>query len=104
MLMHLDRFEEYDNHLMNEFPNKKQNIQLVFLNNQKLKNLIGNNLDKIEDIKKSGIYLINYSDCKKVYIGQTKIYILTRFKKHMYYIKCKKIFKSALASHWHETG
>ena len=83
---------------------KKHNIQLVFSNNHKLKNLIGNNLDKIEDIKKSGIYSINCSDCTKVYIGQTKRNILTRFKEHMYHIKCKNIFKSALASHWHETG
>ena len=66
--------------------------------------MIGNNLDKIEDIKKSGIYSINCSDCNKVYIGQTKRNILTRFKEHMYHIKCKNIFKSALASHWHETG
>lgn len=78
---------------------KKQNLQLVFNNNNKLQNLLHNPKDKIETNNKSGIYKITCNNCDKIYIGQTKRSIITRFKEHRAHIIYNRPSKSAVANH-----
>lgn len=65
----------------------KQNIQLVYSNKYQLKNVLDNGKAKEENIEKSGIYEISCNECEKIYIGQTKRKIKTRFKEHISQIK-----------------
>lgn len=77
----------------------KYNINLVFKNNSKLRNILGNAKDKNNLTNKSGIYQISCNDCDKIYIGQSKRAILTRFKEHISHIKYNRPTKSAFAEH-----
>lgn len=78
---------------------KKQDIELVFNNEGKLKNLLGSTKDKTQDIKKSGIYKITCNNCNDVYIGQTSRNIITRFEEHNNHIIKNRPTKSAVALH-----
>lgn len=83
---------------------KKHNMELVFSNNNKLQNIICNRKDRIPDIQKSGIYQISCGDCDRIYIGQTKRMIHTRFKEHIAHIKYNRPTKSAIAAHTLQNG
>lgn len=66
---------------------KHHKIQMVFSNTNKLKDLLGNPKEKLHDHQKSGIYLILCNECQKIYIGQTRRNIFSRFKEHCAHIK-----------------
>lgn len=85
------------NHLKPIF--KRQNIEMVFGSNNKLRDVLGNPKDKVEDHQKSGIYQILCQNCNKLYIGQSRRAILTRFKEHCAHIKYNRPTKSAVAAH-----
>lgn len=93
-------------HLHYQFKNlfKKLDIELVFNNPFNIKFLLGNTFEKPDDKDRSGIYSIECDNCEKLYIGQTKRKLITRFKEHVNYVKNNNIDKSALALHFHETG
>ena len=74
-------------------------MQLVFSNNNKLENNICNLKDEIPTLQKSGIYQISCGECDKVYIGQTRRSIHTRFKEHIAHIKYNRASKFSLAHH-----
>lgn len=82
---------------------KKHNIQIVYNNNNKLKNQLGSAKDKINNNDASGIYKVSCGDCEKVYIGQTKRSIGKRFKEHISHIKYNRPNRSAIALHCDET-
>lgn len=77
----------------------KQKMQMVFANNEKLKNVLGNTKDKCDEHQQSGIYKILCDFCSKIYIGQTRRNILTRYKEHCSHIKYNRPTKSAVAEH-----
>lgn len=83
------------NHLKPIF--NKHKMQLVFANNDKMKNKLGNPKDKCEDHQKSGIYKILCEFCDKIYIGQSRRKIITRYKEHCRHIKYNRPSKSAVA-------
>ena len=78
---------------------REHNVDLVFSNQNKLKNLLGSTKDKVDKFKKSGIYAIKCEDCDGVYYGQTKRTFEKRFKEHNLYIKQNKPQCSAIAEH-----
>lgn len=88
---------EISNKISKKF--REHDMQLVFSNNNKLKNLLGSTKDKIDNMKKSGIYTIKCGDCDKIYYGQTKRTIEKRFKEHINYIRTNQHQKSAIATH-----
>lgn len=55
--------------------------------------------DKVPSTQKSGIYKIDCQDCSRIYIGQTKRSIETRFKEHLAHLKYGRTEKSAVAEH-----
>ncbi|XP_055306468.1 uncharacterized protein LOC129570775 [Sitodiplosis mosellana] len=74
-------------------------MEIVFRNDNKLSNLLGSTKDKIEPLKKSGIYTVTCSECKKEYTGQTKRSIEKRFGEHCACIRLNHPNKSAVAAH-----
>lgn len=78
---------------------KKHNILPVFSNSLKLKNIFESTKDKIDCLKKSGIYSIECGDCNRRYIGQTKRSIEKRSKEHFNCVKQLKRRESAIAEH-----
>jgi hypothetical protein len=78
---------------------KKHHIKTVFTNDQKLKNLLGNTKDKIENIEKAGIYKIECKECNDTYIGQTKRSIQIRFKEHLKTFQRNDSTTSSVAKH-----
>lgn len=78
---------------------KRFGMELVYSNNNKIKQMLGSTKDKTPTLEKSGIYKIECSDCDKRYYGQTKRNINVRFKDHMNYIAKNQPRKSALANH-----
>lgn len=75
---------------------RKKGIQLSFSNRGKLQEQLGSTKDKVDNKKKSGIYLIECAnvDCQMVYIGQTKRTLQQREIEH------KNLnSKSAVANH-----
>lgn len=77
----------------------KQNIDLVFANDGKLKHLLGSTKDKTPKEMKSGIYKIECNECSEIYIGQTSRNIKTRYEEHESHIKKNRPTKSAVALH-----
>ena len=57
-------------------------MEIVYKNDNKLSNLLGSTKDKIEPLKKSGIYTVTCNECEKKYTGQTKRSIEKRFSEH----------------------
>lgn len=82
----------------------KHNIITSFYTNTKIKFIIGNPLDKINNSEKSGIYKINCNKCNKIYIGQTQRNLDIRFKEHKNLIKNLDANRSSLAFHKIKTG
>jgi hypothetical protein len=78
---------------------KQQKIDMVFSSKNKLKDILGNPKDKIEEHQKSGIYRILCQICSKTYFGQSRRAILTRYKEHCSHIKYNRPTKSAVAEH-----
>ncbi|KAJ8952561.1 hypothetical protein NQ318_006926, partial [Aromia moschata] len=78
---------------------KNININLVYNSKNKLQTLLGKPKDKINNNEKSGIYEISCKNCDQKYIGQTKRYILTRFKEHMAHLKYGRTEKFCVAQH-----
>lgn len=76
----------------------KHNLDIVYSNNNKIKNILDSPKDKIDNFEKSGIYEI-VCKCDKKYIGQTKRQIKTRFKEHISHIKYNRPTKSSVAEH-----
>ncbi|KAG8268174.1 hypothetical protein J6590_108253 [Homalodisca vitripennis] len=70
----------------------------------KLKNILGNPKNKIDDEEKSGIYQINCDNCDLKYIGQTKRKIKKRVKEHKACLKYQQEERSAMAKHALHTG
>ena len=62
---------------------RKVNVQCVFGNSGKVKEILGNTKDKTNSLAKPGIYSLSCQDCTDEYIGQTKRSISVRFKEHM---------------------
>lgn len=85
------------NQMRNAF--EKENIQIVYSNNGKLKNILGSTKDMTPTREQSGIYEISCDDCDAKYIGQTKRNIEIRFKEHKRHIKNKHISCSSVAAH-----
>lgn len=72
---------------------------MVFSSNFKLRNRLGSTKDRNDNLQKSGIYSVQCGDCDKIYYGQTRRNIDTRFKEHSASIKFNKHRASALAAH-----
>lgn len=63
---------------------RKIGIELVFSSrNNQLKTLLGSTKDPVDALGKSGVYKISCPHCDKIYIGQTKRTLDTRFKEHL---------------------
>lgn len=63
---------------------RKFGIELVFSSrNNQLKTLLGSTKDPVDALGKSGVYKISCPHCDKIYIGQTKRTLDTRFKEHL---------------------
>lgn len=63
---------------------RKFGFELVFTSrNNQLQTLLGSTKDPIDNLGKSGIYKITCDHCDKIYIGQTKRTLNTRFKEHI---------------------
>ena len=73
-------FPNITNRLQNEM--KKIGFKLVYQNDRKLSDILGNMKDKRMDLEKSGIYSISCSNCDALYIGQTRRAIKTRYNEH----------------------
>lgn len=78
---------------------KKNNMEIVYSNNFKLKNLLGSTKDKVESLEKPGIYQITCAICGLKYYGQTRRTICKRFSEHQKYIQTNQPRKSAFANH-----
>ena len=74
-------------------------MEIVYKNDNKLSNLLGSTKDKIEPLKKSGIYTVTCNECEKKYTGQTKRSIEKRFSEHCACIRLNQAHKSAVAAH-----
>lgn len=87
--------------IMNGLTRKFQehDLQIVYTNQNKLSNLLGSTKDRTDTMKKSGIYSITCENCERVYYGQTKRNILTRYKEHKSYVRFNQGYRSAIASH-----
>ena len=73
-------FPDITNRLQNEM--KKIGFKLVYQNDRKLTDILGNMKDKRMDLEKSGIYSISCSNCDALYIGQTRRSIKIRYNEH----------------------
>lgn len=63
---------------------RKFGFELVFTSrNNQLQTLLGSTKDPIDSLYKSGVYQITCDHCNKIYIGQTKRTLNTRFKEHV---------------------
>jgi Reverse transcriptase (RNA-dependent DNA polymerase) len=78
---------------------RNHQIDLVYSNKGKLKDILGNPKDKHETTEKSGIYQVNCTGCDYVYIGQTKRCLKTRFVEHHSNIRLNHPDKSNIARH-----
>lgn len=83
---------------------KRYNIIVAFANDKKIKNILGSTKDKDEILTKSGIYEISCPECDKIYIGQTRRNIETRFKEHRRHLIYNQPEKSAVAKHLIDHG
>jgi hypothetical protein len=89
----------------------KFGLDLVFSSrNNQLKSLLGSTKDPVKCLNKAGVYKISCKQCNKVYIGQTKRTLETRFKEHTAEVKkaakqeergLQYDFKSMVAEHIH---
>jgi hypothetical protein len=78
---------------------KQHNMEVVCSSDNKLKAILGSTKDKVDILKKTGIYEVTCGDCEDRYIGQTKRNIHTRFKEHLSHIKYNRPTKSCVAAH-----
>ncbi|XP_065204080.1 uncharacterized protein LOC135834170 [Planococcus citri] len=83
---------------------RKNDLEPVTTNQHKLKTLLGSLKDKDPKTDQSGIYKITCSGCDKLYIGQTKRNIITRYKEHMHKARYNIEGKSAIGDHIIATG
>lgn len=77
----------------------KFDMDIVHRSERKLSNLLGSTKDKTPQMKKSGVYVYECSECKRKYYGQTKRDIETRFNEHCACIRLNQPQKSAIATH-----
>jgi hypothetical protein len=76
----------------------------TFTTHNNLKRSLKSPKDNIEHQDRSGIYQINCNNCDKIYIGQTRRNLKTRFKEHNSHIKYNRAEKSAVADHCIKTN
>lgn len=63
---------------------KKQNVKICYTNAGNLRDLLGTEKDKENNIlKKSGIYRLTCEDCDKKYVGQTRRCLEVRLQEHL---------------------
>ncbi|XP_062700128.1 uncharacterized protein LOC134284823 [Aedes albopictus] len=63
---------------------RKFGFELVFTSKaNQLQNLLGSTKDPLDNLTKSGVYKVTCNHCDKIYIGQTKRTLNTRFKEHI---------------------
>jgi hypothetical protein len=101
----------FDNHISVKLrPQlRKFGLDLVFSSrHNQLKTLLGSTKDPVNVLNKAGVYEIKCKHCDKVYVGQTKRTLDTRFKEHIAEVnKAKKQqekdlpydFRSKVAEH-----
>ncbi|XP_037911886.1 uncharacterized protein LOC119652024 [Hermetia illucens] len=88
----------------------KHNIETVSPSaNRQLRTKLGSAKDKLNKEEMSGIYKVNCPECGKVYIGQTKRLVTTRFEEHLREYNKRKSddprnIKSMVARHMVEEG
>lgn len=80
---------------------RSSNFQLMNKAHNKLSDMLGNTKDKLDNMKKSGIYKINCDNCDHFYIGQTIRSIEVRFKEHLKKFEKRHYDGSAVALHMH---
>ena len=83
---------------------KKVGVTLAHSNPHNIRSLLGNPKSKETPMNKSGIYEISCVDCEKMYIGQTKRKLVTRFKEHIAHFKYNRRGRSSVADHIFDTG
>ena len=76
-------------------------INLINKTQTKLKDLLGNPKDKQRKLEKSGIYQIICESCEKIYVGQTRRSVKTRFDEHISKYRRRHYDSSAVATHMH---
>ena len=60
-----------------------RNIKIAYKTNNSIKQIIPNQINKINKYQKRGVYKINCKNCKKFYIGMTNRNFNIRFKEHI---------------------
>jgi hypothetical protein len=78
---------------------RKHDVDLVYSNKRKLRDILGNPKDKFGVLEKSGVYQVEFTGCDAVYIGQTKRCLKTRFKEHYSSIRLNHPEKSNIVRH-----
>lgn len=77
---------------------KSVGISTAYASDNKIKNALCNNKDKVNKSDKPGIYKMKCETCKKFYIGKTSRRCSCRWKEHMKAIE-KEDLRSAVAKH-----
>lgn len=77
---------------------KSVNIATAYASDNKIKNSLCNNKDKVKDIDKSGIYKMKCEICLKFYVIQTSRSCQCRWEEHMKAIE-KEDLRSSVAQH-----
>ncbi|XP_067633181.1 uncharacterized protein [Eurosta solidaginis] len=93
-----------ENYLFIKIAEPKNEMQIVYTNNNKLKNILGSKKDTVPMLERSGIYQISCLGCDAKYVGQTRRQISVRFKEHEKHVNNKQIHRSAVAAHIHTTN
>lgn len=91
-------YEEKTNHSL-KTALKRQNVEIINKNRNKLRFLLGSTKDKTANEDKSGIYQVSCNTCPAKYVGQSRRKIFERFKEHVSHTKHKHVNKSAVALH-----
>lgn len=84
---------------------KENGVEIVYTSKaDQLKTLLKSTKDPIDEMAKSGVYRITCTDCRKIYIGQTRRNMETRLKEHLKEAvlarkKNSRDFRSKVAEH-----
>lgn len=82
---------------------KSHNVNVAFKTNNSLRSIC-NGKDKLSNIKKSGVYELQCSDCNAKYVGQTGRSFDIRYKEHIAAFRNNKPEKSHFAKHLLDSG
>jgi GIY-YIG catalytic domain. len=86
----------------------RQNIKIAYKTNNKLNNIISNNIEQYNKYDRKGVYKLTCTNYHNFYLGRTNRNFNTRFKEHRKYIRyteCKSKFSEHFLILWiHSPG